>query len=169
MKRFVIPVCLVVSFFLLTGCPKKPKKPAEVIPEKPVVEEVKEEPSIRGKEYQNIPELKNILFGYDKYSITPESAEILKKNAEYLKNHPELEVLVEGHCCECGTNEYNMALGQKRATAVRDYYIKLGVPAERIATISYGEERPINKNAGPPDSEGCIVNRRAETKVRAKE
>ena len=83
-----------------------------------------------------------------------------------MKDHPELEILVEGNCCECGTNEYNLALGQKRATVVKDYYIKLGVLPEKIQTVSYGEEKPVNLNVGPPDSPLCGTNRRVETKIR---
>lgn len=162
---------LVLSCLVFFACPKKvppPQPPQEVAP--PQVEQPKEveEPSIRGEEFQSIPELKNVYFDYDKYNLTEEAKSILQKNAEFLISHSEYEILVEGHCCECGTNDYNLALGQKRATTVRDYYISLGVSGDRIATISYGEEKPINKNVGPPDSPLCQPNRRAETKVRLK-
>lgn len=157
---------LVLTFF---GCPKKVKPP---VIEKPQYEEkeiTKEEPSIRvGEEFTSIEELKNVHFEYDKFDLTEEAKNILQKNAEFLLSNPQYEILVEGHCCECGSNEYNLALGQKRASKVREYYISLGIPAGKIATISYGEEKPINKNIAPPDSPLCKPNRRAETKVRVK-
>lgn len=155
---------LVISF---TGCPKRIRRPKPVEKvEEPVS---KEEPDIRvGGEFTSIPELENINFNYNKFEILPEARTILKSNAGFLKENPEYEVLVEGHCCECGTNEYNLALGQKRASSVRDYYTRLGIAAGDIGTISYGEEKQINVNAGPPDSPQCRANRRAETKVRMK-
>ena len=162
-----LPMSIMLLF--LSGCPKRPvvkptEEPTKIVPTTDV-----EEPSIReGDEFQSIPELKVIHFDFDRYDLTEKAKEILKENAQYLKAHPELEILVEGHCCECGTNEYNLILGQKRALTVRDYYISLGIDPGRIATISYGEEKPINKNAGPPDSPLCAPNRRVETKVRLK-
>ncbi|HCJ67650.1 MAG TPA: peptidoglycan-associated lipoprotein, partial [Elusimicrobia bacterium] len=104
-------------------------------------------------------------FDFDKYDLFPEAQAILQNNADFLKKNPELKVLIEGHCCECGTVEYNLGLGDKRAKAVRDYYIQLGILPGRIATITYGKEKPIYKNVGPPDSPQCVFNRRAETKT----
>ena len=151
----------------LAGCHKKPLKPPEVI-QAPVeqTEEVKEEPTIRGAEFQEVPELKGIYFGYENYELTPEARAILQKNADYLKDHKELEALIEGNCCECGTNEYNLGLGQKRAQVTREYYINLGLNPGRIGTISYGKEAPVKPNAGPPDSPDCAFNRHTDTKVR---
>jgi len=170
--RLIFSVIILGTVIIFTGCPKKKVQttpPPTTAGPASVTQLEPEEPEIRGPvEFSTIPELQNINFGYDKFDITPEAGKILQSNADYLKLHPELEILVEGHCCECGTNEYNLALGQKRAQAVRDYYIKLGIPASDIATISYGEEKPININAGPPDSPRCVPNRRAETKVRLK-
>ncbi|MCS7231385.1 MAG: OmpA family protein [Elusimicrobiota bacterium] len=167
MYKKLIYLILCLSFF---ACPKKvtPPTPQEVTP--PTVEEKieVEEPSVRGEEFISIPELQNVYFEFDKFDLTNEAKEILRKNADYLIANPQYEILVEGHTCECGSNEYNLGLGQKRASAVRDYYINLGVKANRIATISYGEEKPVNPNAGPPDSSLCKPNRRAETKVRVK-
>ena len=167
MIKKIINFSLILAIgFVLTGCPKKPVPPPPV----PVIEEpekVDEEPTLRGKEYQSIPELKVIYFDYDKSDVSSEASIKIKENAEYMKQHLDLEILVEGHCCECGTNEYNLALGQKRALTIRDYYIKLGIDGGRVATISYGEEKPVYQNAGPPDSPSCAYNRRAETKVRA--
>jgi peptidoglycan-associated lipoprotein len=124
-----------------------------------------EEPSIRGKEFQEVDEIKVINFEYDSADLGADAREILKANAEYLKKNPGLDVLVEGHCDERGSLEYNMALGQRRATAVRKYYIKLGVSAARISTISYGEERPVDSGH---TEEAWAKNRRAETLVKNK-
>jgi len=83
-----------------------------------------------------------IFFGYDKYDLTPEARAIIEKQATWLKQYPQLAVSVEGHCDERGTREYNLALGEKRATTVRNYLVALGVESGRIQTISYGKERP---------------------------
>ena len=111
------------------------------------------EGSARGKtfgEVMNI-DLLDIHFEYDKYTITPEAKDQLAKNLDVLKNNPKVIVQIEGHCDERGTVEYNLALGQKRATAVRNYLIAAGIDAGRIFTISYGKEKPVdtghNENA----------------------
>lgn len=153
----------------MSGCPKKPKVVTQPVQQQPQPEKeagTPPEPSIRGAEFRSAPELKTVYFDYDKYAISEESRKTLESDSGYLKRNSGLEVLVEGNTCECGTNDYNLALGQKRAAAVRDYIINLGVPGEKIGTISFGEEKPANKNAGPPDSPRCSANRRAELKIR---
>ncbi|MFH1724628.1 MAG: OmpA family protein [Elusimicrobiota bacterium] len=122
------------------------------------------EASIRGKEFRDIPDLRTITFDYDIYSLTSEARAALRENAAYIKDHPDLEVVVEGHCDERGTLEYNLALGQRRAKAVRDYYMRLGVPGKSVATISFGEERPA---CGEPSEDCWLRNRRGVTKIRA--
>lgn len=160
-------VLVVASFFVLssTGCKKK--QPLVVPPPGTTTETSKTAPEeVSYKDFTSIPEIATVYFDYDKYELSEETRKTLQKNADFLKIHPELEVIVEGNCCECGTNEYNLALGQQRAKIVSDYYIKLGIVASKIGTISYGKEKPINVNAGPPDSPLCGVNRRAETKIK---
>ena len=164
-NRFIVLLAGFVFFMAFFGCAKKVRIP-QVSQETQSAKE--EEPSVHDKEYLSISELKNVNFVYDSVVILPKARNILQSNAKYLKSHSELEILVEGHCCECGTAEYNLALGQKRASVVRSYYINLGIPAGKIGTISYGEEKPININAGPPDSSLCSENRRVETKTRVK-
>ena len=92
-----------------------------------------------------------VLFEYDRSILTPEAQERLIKKAQYMKNHPNVKVTIEGHCDERGTGEYNLVLGERRAEAARDFLVDLGVPAGRLSTISYGEERPFvqgsNENA----------------------
>ncbi|TBR18016.1 peptidoglycan-associated lipoprotein Pal [bacterium] len=124
-----------------------------------------EELRLHGKEFVATADLPAVRFDYDATTVDEAARPVLHANAEYLKQHPDFEVLVEGHCDERGTTEYNLALGQRRAKTVRDYYIRLGVPGAKIATISFGEERP----ACPNQTETCwSENRRAETKVHAR-
>lgn len=92
------------------------------------------------KEFENV----DIHFEYDKFSLTPESRNILRNKYEYLANYSEAAILIEGHCDERGTIEYNVALGDRRAKSAKDYLIRLGVAPERIETISYGEEMPLD-------------------------
>ena len=82
-------------------------------------------------------------FAYDKSDITDEDRDILQRQAAWLQKYPQVRVTVEGHCDPRGTREYNLALGGRRANAVKDYLISLGVPSSRIDTISYGKERPV--------------------------
>jgi peptidoglycan-associated lipoprotein len=95
------------------------------------------------KEFVSVPELKDIHFDFDKYDIRPGDAKILDTNASWLKSNPDQLVLIEGHCDERGTNEYNLALGERRAKATMNYLVSQGVQANRITIISYGEERPV--------------------------
>jgi len=153
--------------FSLTGCP--PKK--QVKTEEPKAEEQQppkpaEEPSLRGKDYKEVPEISTILFDLDQATLRADARDTLEKNAQILKQHDDWEVLVEGHCDERGTTEYNLGLGQKRAAAVRQYYMTLGLSGTKIATISYGKESP----ACTEHTEDCwSKNRRGVTKVRVPE
>jgi peptidoglycan-associated lipoprotein len=102
--------------------------------------------------------LKDIFFGFDRYDLETEARSTLKANADWLKKNPAARIEIEGHCDERGTNEYNLALGAKRAQAAKDYLVTLGIATERLSTISYGEEIPVCKE----QSESCWrQNRRA--------
>ena len=102
--------------------------------------------------------LKDVYFDFDSYDLRADARATLKANAEWLKNNPSARVEIEGHCDERGTNEYNLALGAKRAQAAKDYLATLGIPAERLSTISYGEEVPVCRD----QTEDCWQkNRRA--------
>jgi peptidoglycan-associated lipoprotein len=94
------------------------------------------------KDFVAIPELADIFFDFDKYDIRPVDAKTLDSNANWLKSNPNHLVLIEGHCDERGTNEYNLALGERRAKSTMNYLVSQGVQANRITIISYGEERP---------------------------
>ena len=87
--------------------------------------------------------LEAIYFEFDKYGILPEGRNALKRNADWLQQNPGRKIVVEGNCDERGTNEYNMALGQRRADAAAKYLMDLGIVKDRISTVSYGEEKPI--------------------------
>lgn len=90
-------------------------------------------------------ENEDIHFEFDKSRLLPEAQEILKRKAAWLMSHSEVSaVTIEGHCDERGSNEYNMALGDRRANAAKAFLVDLGVPADRLSTISYGEERPLD-------------------------
>jgi len=86
---------------------------------------------------------KDIHFAFDSYELTPAAKSILEAWVEYLKEHPSERLRIEGHCDERGSTQYNMALGEKRANAAKAYLVSRGIEAERISTISYGEERPL--------------------------
>ena len=95
------------------------------------------------KEFTAVAALKDVFFEFDKYDIRAEDAKTLDANATWLKANAENLVLIEGHCDERGTNEYNLALGERRAKAAMNYLVSQGVQANRITIISYGEERPL--------------------------
>lgn len=92
----------------------------------------------------DVSPLKDVNFAFDSYSLDSGAKAILRENAEWLESNAGVAVQVEGHCDSRGTNEYNMVLGQKRANAVYEYLRSLGVSADRMATISYGEELPLD-------------------------
>jgi len=132
--------------------------------EKRVEEErLKEEGEItpqvaREAETKAVPQLGDIHFDFDKSDIRADSREILQKNADWLQNNPDIKIQIEGHCDERGTAEYNLALGERRAMSTKKYLISLGMSADRIYTISYGEELPIDPNHG---EDAWAKNRRA--------
>ncbi|MBX7259877.1 MAG: peptidoglycan-associated lipoprotein Pal [Candidatus Hydrogenedentes bacterium] len=103
--------------------------------------------------------VKPIYFDYDSYELRPDALETLRANAEVLKQTPGNYVQVEGHCDERGTSEYNLALGDKRAQTTREQLIRLGVSGDRIVTITYGEEAPVDLGH---DESAWAQNRRCE-------
>jgi peptidoglycan-associated lipoprotein len=114
-------------------------------------------------EYRRVDALRGVNFDFDKADIRPGDTRILDAGAEWLKANPRQIVLVEGHCDERGTNDYNLALGERRAKAVVTYLVTKGIEAGRFTTISYGEERPLCSEK----TEACWArNRRAELLAR---
>ena len=84
-----------------------------------------------------------VFFAFDRSDISAEAREILTRQADWLRRYPNVSVTIEGHCDERGTREYNLALGERRAQAVKNVLVASGIPTSRISTISYGKERPI--------------------------
>jgi peptidoglycan-associated lipoprotein len=178
--RLLSILMMLVVLPLLYGCPKKkPATPDETLevettPVAPPATEVEEPepPPMRDVEEDMIPEdlaelnavarergwFDDVFFDFDKFDLRPEAREQLAANAGWMKEHAELLFTIEGHCDERGTNEYNIALGQRRASVAKEYIVSLGVEDSRLRTISYGEERPFCTQS----SEGCWQsNRRA--------
>lgn len=162
MKRYrqILLAFLAAAAGACASTKTKPAPPAE----KPGHAAEESEASIRGRQFASVADLRAVRFEYDSDRFGRAGLDILKGNAAAIKRNSEWEVLVEGHCDQRGTVEYNLALGQRRAKAVRDYYILLGIPGKRIATISYGAELTSCSEA----TEACWAqNRRAESKVKS--
>ena len=160
----VAPV-LVLSLFL-AGCPKRPATTAASAPPPTGAPPSSAAPSTSSpggamtpspvapstaapsttppapSEFRETANLKDVFFDFDKYDIRLMDAKTLEGNAQWLKSNPNHLVLIEGHCDERGTNEYNLALGERRAKSTMNYLVSQGVQANRITIISYGEERP---------------------------
>jgi peptidoglycan-associated lipoprotein len=166
---------LAITFLLACGNPANPPPPkwtaensnpsaapssaaAKPTPPKPEVDKDSSLEALRRGEAAGSGPLKDISFNFDSTSLSETARATLKANADWLKANPSARVQIEGHCDERGTAEYNMALGAKRAQAAMDYLSALGVAANRLSTISYGEEIPVCKE----HNEDCWAkNRRA--------
>jgi peptidoglycan-associated lipoprotein len=147
------------SLFVLWGCPKKadvtavPEAPAPAAQPEPAKEEPKEKAAAADDELQPI------YFDFDQSLVRGDASSVMKSNAAWLKANPKTKIRIEGNCDERGTNEYNQALGQRRATSAKRYLVDLGIAGSRISIISYGEEKP----ACTSSSEDCWQkNRRAD-------
>lgn len=114
-----------------------------------------------GGETSNLLSQRVVYFDFDKSAIRADAYEALQAHAQYLANHQGSTIRIEGHADERGTREYNMALGERRANAVRDYMVANGIASFRIETISYGEERPVAYGSGEAN---WAQNRRVELK-----
>ncbi|OLB95444.1 MAG: peptidoglycan-associated lipoprotein [Candidatus Rokubacteria bacterium 13_1_40CM_68_15] len=112
-----------------------------------------------------VPEVQQVYFDFDRALIRPADAKILDANADYLRNNADTMLLIEGHADERGTAEYNLALGERRARAARDYLVTQGIAADRISLVSFGEERPECSE----HTEACWArNRRAQFLIKQK-
>lgn len=154
---------VVFASALAAGCAhtaRKASPDAQKTALSPTLTASQAEPSMRDAAMIAIPEVKNVYFAFNSDHLTPEAEKTLRSNAAWLKEHSDVKVQVSGNCDQRGTVEYNLALGQRRAAAVRHYYKLMGVAGSRVATISYGKERPVCADA----TEACWQkNRRAET------
>jgi peptidoglycan-associated lipoprotein len=98
-----------------------------------------------------------VLFAYDSSELSASARDILAKQAEWMNYHSRTRFTIEGHCDERGTREYNLALGERRATAVKNYLVSLNVPASRLSTISYGKERPVSAGGHAQNRRGVLT------------
>jgi peptidoglycan-associated lipoprotein len=169
---YALAIVFVVSFF--TGCKKKVKKvpPPPQVKEQPIVEKVEEpvvkEPVLSEEEIfmsksleqinKELP-LAMIYFDYDKYFVREDAKPVLETNAAWLNKFRTIKILVEGHCDERGTEDYNLALGEKRAKSAMDYLASLGVPADRMKMLSYGKSQALTSGH---DEASWQKNRRAQ-------
>lgn len=165
LKGLIITIIAVQT--LLWGCSRpivKPDEPAgQVKSSGPTVGVPNAGGTVLEKDLQAVQaELKTIYFGYDKYNLSEEAQSDLQYNAEILQKAPDVKVVVEGHCDERGTAEYNLALGERRAKTTADYLISLGVSPDRVKTVSYGSELPV---ATGHNEEAWSQNRRAYFRV----
>ena len=112
--------------------------------------------------HMDMAAMENIYFDFDKFTLSAEARKTLADNAEYLKANSGTQVVIEGHCDERGSDEYNLALGESRALAAKNYLVSLGVSAKQLSVISYGEEKPAAMGS---HEEAGAKNRRAEFKA----
>jgi peptidoglycan-associated lipoprotein len=177
MKRLsVLILACLMAFFFLVSCRAKVKEevtPPTQVKEQPKVEKVEETTPVKKPELteeeifmaKSLDEinkdkpLQMIHFDYDRYFIREDAKPVLDQNSTWLKKFKTAKILIEGHCDERGTEEYNLALGEKRAQSTYDYLISLGVSPERIKIISYGKSQPLTLGH---DEESWQLNRRAQ-------
>lgn len=112
--------------------------------------------------HDHIAGMEQVYFDFDQFTLSAEARETLSNNAKYLQMNNGVQVVIEGHCDERGSDEYNLALGESRAIAAKNYLVSLGISAKRVSVISYGEEKPAVK--GSTES-AWSKNRRAEFKA----
>jgi peptidoglycan-associated lipoprotein len=157
-----IAVC---TGLLVTGCKSAEKKTDAIVGTETTTKVAGE-----GDEKKNIPaDVKELLanfqrayFDFNSHELNDETQKVLSTNAEIMQADPTLKVEIQGHADDRGTNEYNLALGQKRAKSVKDYMVRLGVAEDAITTISYGEEKPAVEAS---NESTWSKNRRAEFRV----
>jgi len=158
---------MMAAVLVLAGCASKPKPATEAPPPAPppssAVQGQVESTVVPGSVQDfrvNVGD--TVHFDYDRYAITSEGRDLLQRQAAWLQKYQQVRVTIEGHCDERGTREYNLALGARRANAVKEYLVSLGVSSRRMDTISYGKERPICSES----SESCwSQNRRGVTTI----
>ncbi|OGW38682.1 MAG: peptidoglycan-associated lipoprotein [Nitrospirae bacterium RBG_13_39_12] len=180
MKKLFLSFLLLTSVFLLTNCSQKrivhpeiqqqpeiqqPMKTLQESPEVKPEERITEQRLAKIQTKEELPKyieeedsFKDIYFDYDEYDIRPDAKPILQEVASWMLKNTHTIILIEGHCDERGTNEYNLALGDRRAKSTRDYLVALGIASNRIEMLSYGEEKPLCFE----ETEECLIkNRRA--------
>jgi len=153
--RFIPLLALVVATAMLAGCAQKvqepptppPAPPRDTTPAEPAptpepTPPPPAPPQITSSDFQPV------FFDYDSHTLRPDARAALDGNARVLRDNPDVRLMIEGHCDERGTIEYNLALGERRANAARDYLINAGIAGSRLTSISYGKERPFDTGSG---------------------
>ena len=169
MKRFnlLLMIGLLMSAFLLTGCPKKkpPIKPEAADTTTTVKPEVlDDDTTVTTETMETLKEsqFRAVYFDFDKFNLRKDAKAALDHNFGLLSSHTDVIIKIEGHCDERGTVEYNLSLGEKRARAAQDYLVGLGINRNRITVISYGKERPLDPRH---NDEAWDKNRRDEFRI----
>ena len=177
--NFALLCIVVLSLALTVSCAKQPPETAGTTDEPAVSESrmesetgmeqgAEEEADISEQELEARQQAamakeqflsEKVYFKFDDSSLTAEARDVLRKKVQWLRNHPDACVIIEGHCDERGTDEYNLALGSRRAESVKDFLVKAGIDGSDLTTISYGEERPAVRGH---NEEAWAKNRRAE-------
>lgn len=123
----------------IQGQKQEPKEQYETIADQDQAEDLNKQTE---EQIEEVEVKDRVFFGYDQSTLSDEAKEIINVQTMWLKSDPSISIIVEGHCDERGTREYNIALGERRATSVKNYMVKNGIDASRIKTVSYGKERP---------------------------
>ena len=178
-KKVVLGISVLVLFFFVAGCAgiRQATSAKAIASTEGLATKEQQEAALKGKEIPATklrgtprepatPEEKQVFetihFDFDKSEIRPDARIVLEKIAVYLKKYRRVKVSFEGHCDERGTSEYNMALGERRSISARRYLVALGIAPERLGTVSYGAEKPID----PEHNETAWAkNRRCEFKI----
>jgi len=158
--RFVVFVAL--ASLLTVGCAKQPAQQATTeapAQQQPATDSGVKETEVKETVSYSVSDLTRIHFDFDSYVLSSKARKTLTQNAEVMKALSGLKVRIEGHCDERGSDEYNLALGERRAQAAMNYMTTLGVPASRMSTISYGEEKALDPGH---DEDSWAKNRRSE-------
>ncbi|MDR0677359.1 MAG: OmpA family protein [Holosporaceae bacterium] len=141
-KGILVPLACLA---FLVGCESDSDKKSEKV-------EVIEDESLKGTAADFIANAGDrVFFAYDKSNVSPESEATLTRQAEWLKHHESRKVLIEGHCDERGTREYNLGLGERRADAVAKFLVDHGIAGDRVRTVSYGKDKPIAAQGTPEE------------------
>jgi peptidoglycan-associated lipoprotein len=182
-KTVILSLALLLAIGFFVSCKKKveevPPPPPPQVTEQPKLEKVEkpavvEEPKLTEveifqqkslEEINSEAPMNNIHFDFDKYFIRDDAKPVLELNAVWLKKWNSVKVLIEGHCDERGTEEYNLALGEKRAKSTFDYLVSLGISSDRIQIISFGKSQPLDMGH---NEIAWQKNRRAQFTVTAK-
>lgn len=158
LKNVTKLICILAIAVTFVNCRGKQEKPEDATPtestttpESSAVDSAAMSFDPSGSDSGKIDGLKTVFFDYDKSTLSGEAKKVIAGNVEWMKKNTNTKVQIEGHCDNRGSIEYNVALGERRANAVKDYMASLGIAGSRLATISYGEEKPLvsseNENA----------------------